>query len=252
MGVELALTPDIRRKVDAAAQVDAASAAGFRSLGIFAEQAGSAAHATFKEAGIGCHEVMALVITGNEDATLKSAQRAAAAAEMMEARWVTTIFHSPISAITPALVARCAATIAESGAAMAVEPHPFGPVSSIAAGLEMLECAGSGAGLLIDSWHFFFGDNTWADLEKIPLDLISYVQFDDAPKVASSDLMSETMNRRVMPGEGTFELARFVSALLDRGFDGLVSIEVLSSELLEVPLPEFARQAYRAAARYWR
>src|SRR3954471_6656066 len=229
MAVELALTPDIRRGLDPAAQVDAASAAGFRSLGIFADQADVGARATFDAAALGCHEVMALIITGNEEATVKSAQRAAVAAETMGARWVTTIFHSPLSAITPALVARCAATIAEAGAVMAVEPHPFGPVSSIPAGLEMLECAGSRAGLLIDSWHFFFGDNTWADLEQVPLDRIAYLQFDDAPKLVSADLMSETMNRRVMPGEGTFELARFVSALLDRGFDGLVSVEVLNS-----------------------
>jgi sugar phosphate isomerase/epimerase len=252
MGIELALTPDIRREVDLACQVDAASAAGFRSLGIFAERADAAARPAFDAAGLRCHEVMALVITANEEATLASAQRVAAAAETVGASWVTTIFHSPLTSTTPALVARCAATIAEAGAGMAVEFHPFGPVTSICTGLEIVERAGSGAGLLIDSWHFFFGDSTWEDLENVPLDRVAYLQFDDAPEPESDDLMSETMNRRVLPGNGTFHLARFASAFLDRGFDGLVSVEVLSSELLAMPLPEFAKQAYRSAARYWR
>jgi sugar phosphate isomerase/epimerase len=252
MAVELALTPDIRWEIDLDGQVDAARDAGFTSLGIFADRAGDDARSMFRSADLRCHEVLALVITDNEEATLESAERAAAAAETMGAPWVTTIFHSPLRTTTPRLVARCAATMAEAGAGMAVEFHPFGPVTSIRDGLEVVGSAGAGAGLLIDSWHFFVGDSTWTDLEQVLVDAIAYVQFDDAPEPASEDLMSETMNHRVMPGAGTFALERFASTLLDRGFDGVVSVEVLSSELLALPVSEFARRAYRASARYWR
>src|SRR5438046_1843164 len=119
MAVELALTPDLRRDVEVEGQVDAARQAGFTSLGIFADRAGEGARSTCGSAGMRCHEVLALVITDNEEATLASAKRSADAAATMGASWVTTIFHSPINADTPALVARCAAAIADAGAGMA-------------------------------------------------------------------------------------------------------------------------------------
>ncbi|MBV8303324.1 MAG: sugar phosphate isomerase/epimerase, partial [Acidimicrobiia bacterium] len=89
------------------------------------------------------------------------------------------------------------------------------------------------------------------DLQKVAIDRIAYIQFDDAPHPESEDLMGETMNRRVLPGEGTFELDRFAATLLGRGFDGVVSVEVLSQELLALPVREVAQLSFRAAARYW-
>ena len=251
MAVELGLTPDIRWEADLDEQVDAAVGAGFASLGVFAGRAGVGAQTTLRAAGLRCHEVLALVISDDDEGTLKAAERPAAAADTMAAPWVTTVFHAPLTPTTPGLVARCAATIAEAGAGMAVEFHPFGPVTSIGAGLEVVETAGFGAGLLIDTWHFFFGDSTWTDLAEVAIDRIAYIQFDDAPHPESEDLMGETMNRRVLPGEGTFELDRFAATLLGRGFDGVVSVEVLSQQLLALPVREVAQLSYRAATGYW-
>jgi sugar phosphate isomerase/epimerase len=141
---------------------------------------------------------------------------------------------------------------AEVGSAMAVEFNPLGPVPSIAAGLHVVDLAGSGAGLLIDSWHFFFGPSTWEDLEAVPAEKIAYVQFDDAPDPLSDDLEAETMHRRVFPGTGTFELDRFAATLRGNGFAGYVSVEVLSADLRRLALPEFLRQAIDATGPYWR
>ena len=107
------------------------------------------------------------------------------------------------------------------------------------------------AGVLIDTWHFFRGDSTWAQLARVPLDQIAYVQFDDAPPPVSDNGIRETMHRRVMPGDGTFDLSRFASTLLDRGWSGLVSVEVLNAGLRELPVPDFARRAYETTAPYW-
>jgi sugar phosphate isomerase/epimerase len=106
--------------------------------------------------------------------------------------------------------------------------------------------------VMIDTWHYFRGDSTWEDLETVPLDRIAYVQFDDAPEPASDDGMDETMNRRAMPGDGGFELERFASTLRGRGWQGLVSVEVLNRDLRQLPVDEFARRAYETTARYWR
>ncbi len=53
------------------------------------------------------------------------------------------------------------------------------------------------AGLMIDSWHFSFGDSTWKDLASVPLEKVAYVQFADGLAPVSADLMRETMDRRV-------------------------------------------------------
>jgi sugar phosphate isomerase/epimerase len=55
-----------------------------------------------------------------------------------------------------------------------------------------------------------------------------------------------------MPADGIFDLERFTSTLLDRGWEGLVSVEVLSDDLRRLSIPEFARIAHEKTTRYWR
>jgi sugar phosphate isomerase/epimerase len=251
MSVELGLTPDARWDIDVAGLVAAARGAGFSALGIAGRRADAACAAALAAGGLRCHELLALVVTADEEATLSRARRLAEGAAVVKARWVLTTFAAPLG--TRPLIERCAAMFAEAGAGMAVEFSPLGPVTSISAALDVVKAAGAGrAGVMIDSWHFFRGDSTWEQLERLPLHSIAYVQFCDGLPPVSEDGMHETMQRRAMPGDGTFELDRFASTLLDRGWAGLVSVEVLSAELRELPVPEFARRAYRSTARYWR
>jgi sugar phosphate isomerase/epimerase len=253
MTIDLALTPDAGWEIDGAGLVATAREAGFAAVGIPVRKADAACAAALADAGMRCHEVLALVMTGHEESTLRYARRLAEAAAAVRAPWVLTTFTAPLDATTAPLVRRCAAILAEAGAGMAVEFSPLGAVTSLRAALEMVEVAGAGrAGVLIDTWHFFRGDDTWEHLERVPLDRIAYVQFDDAPPPESDDALDETMHRRVMPGDGTFELGRFASTLLDRGWSGLVSVEVLNARLRELPVGEFAELAFQSTARYWR
>lgn len=64
--------------------------------------------------------------------------------------------------------------------------------------------------------------------------------------------MHETMDRRAMPGEGELDLARFARTLTERGWAGLVSVEVLSASLRQLDIGTFARRAYETTAPYWR
>jgi sugar phosphate isomerase/epimerase len=65
------------------------------------------------------------------------------------------------------------------------------------------------------------------------------------------DRIDEALNRRAMPGTGVLELDRFTSTLRQRGWDGVVSVQVLSAEWRRHPLPDFARVAHDSAARFW-
>jgi sugar phosphate isomerase/epimerase len=252
MSVELGLTPDGRWDISVADLVAAVGGAGFSAVGLAGRRADATCAAALAAGGLRCHELLALVVTADQEGTLSRARALAEAAAVVNAQWVLTTFAAPLSGETRPLIERCAAVFAEAGSGMAVEFSPLGPVTSIAAGLAVVDAAGAGrAGLMIDSWHFFRGDSTWEQLERVPLHRIAYVQFCDAQPQASADGIHETMHRRTMPGDGIFELDRFASTLLDRGWAGLVSVEVLSAELRELPVPEFARRAHQSTARYW-
>jgi sugar phosphate isomerase/epimerase len=103
---------------------------------------------------------------------------------------------------------------------------------------------------VIDTFHFFRGRSTWEELESVPFDALGYVHFDDA-LAPSDDVLSDTNDRRAFPGEGVFDLTRFVRTLTRRGWSGVVSIEVKSEKERLLGLGEFARRAYRTAAPYW-
>jgi sugar phosphate isomerase/epimerase len=254
VAISLAITPDARWEVPAAELVGAAGAAGFAAVGIGADRVDPAAVKAYHDAGVRCHEVLALILNEDEAVTIASAERLAAAAATMEAAWVLTVFRGGLTGATSKLVRRCAQLFGEAGAGMAAEFSPFGPVSTIPQAMEIVRAGNLGSGktgLVIDSWHFSFGGSTWDDLARVPLEEIAYVQFTDAPAPESEDLMSETMNRRALPGEGSLELRRFSSTLLDRGWQGLVSVEVLSDQLRTLPVSDLVRRIAATTAPYW-
>jgi sugar phosphate isomerase/epimerase len=250
--VELALTPVGSWGVGHAVVVDAAREAGFTAAGAFLPDATVENAAHHRATGVRCHELIALRFGADPDDALAQAQSLAAGAETLGARWVLGVFLEPVTPAICAVLPRVASTLGEVGAGLAIEFVPMGPVATIADGLEVVELAGPDhAGLLVDTWHFFVGPSTWGDLEALRVDRLAYVQFDDALPPDPDHLMRATMRHRLFPGDGSFELERFASTLLDRGWEGDVSVEVLSDELAALPVPEFARRAYEATARYW-
>ena len=252
MHVQLGLTPDTRWETDIHTLVEATHHAGFPTLGIHSGLVDAQASSAFASVGLGCHELLGIVVSGDVSATTNWAERLVEEAAAMNARWVSTTFASPLTDDTAALVARCAAMFAEAGSGMAIEPSPLGPVPTIQAGLDMVAAAGvERAGLVIDSWNFSFSDDGWDDLARVPLERIAYIQFADALAPVTADRMDEALNRRAMPGDGVLELDRFTSTLRERGWDGVVSVQVLSAELRQLPLADFARLAHDSAARYW-
>ena len=253
MSLQFALTPDGRWDFPSAELVSAASTAGFTALGINVDRVDRDAATAYTAAGLRCHEMLALVVSDDGPGTVKAAERLAGAAKVMHADWVLTVFTTP-----PAteLIQQCAKVISQSGAGMAVEFSPLGPISSIAKGMDVVSAinrAGGHAGLLIDSWHFCFSESTWQDLAAMPLDDIAYLQFTDALEPEYRERMiRESLHRRALPGEGVLQLDRFATTLLDRGWDGLVSVEVLSAELRTLPVDALVRRLHDTTAPYWR
>jgi sugar phosphate isomerase/epimerase len=248
-------TPDLLRLIRAAA------AAGFDCVGLdvfslvrHAEAGGRIEDlaAAIEAAGLRCAEIAALLI-GPDPAEVE-AQLAVLEpmVAVLRPEWVLTNADVDPDARAATELRRCAERLGAQGARLAVEFLPFLRVRSIASALELVRGSGSDAGVLVDTWHFFHGPDGWEELAALPLDRLAYVQFDDHPALEGPDLREETLHRRVFPGEGVFALDRFCRALRGRGFDGLVSVEVLSSAWRGGDLERFARRAYETNAPYWR
>jgi len=132
---------------------------------------------------------------------------------------------------------------AEHDLQVALEFGPWGGVPTFARALEVVRATDRpNASLLVDSWHFFRSGGTLAELAATPKELIGDVQIDDAPRHAEADLWEETTHRRLVPGEGDFDLVGFVHTLTDVGYDGPLGVEVLSDDLSQLPPDEIVRR----------
>jgi sugar phosphate isomerase/epimerase len=132
----------------------------------------------------------------------------------------------------------------------AIEFGPYWPVEDIKAAQLVAERIGDDrTGLLVDTWHFFHGPSRWEELERIDPDRLFAVQLNDC--VTRSDDLVRGKEHRALPGQGSFELDRFVATLTDNGYDGLVSPEVINADLAGMTSRDYARLVHTSAARYW-
>jgi len=246
---------------DLAAYLEAVASAGFSAVSLGAQQLAAAGEGTealravaglLARSGLRCSDVMALRVVRDDDRTLQAAGEMARSVEALGARFVLTLVNTRLSEESVDRLGRCAEIVGSAGARLAIEFVPGGPVDRIESAVRLVEQLGADrAGILIDSWHFFFGASGWDELEAVPLDLIAMVQFDDALAPIGADVMTETMDRRTWPGDGTLDLPRFASCLTKRGWDGLVSVEVLSAEHRALDAATFAIRAMETSRPYW-
>jgi len=248
---------------DLPGQIRAAADAGFPLIGPdrFSLDAWEAAGnrlealtALMRSAGLGCSEIAAAFdLVESREQTLGGARHARRLAEALGAPFIQMNSHLPPTSAACELFAECARIVQPSGAKLAIEYLPFTPINSIATARTLVEHAGlERAGIVVDSWHHERGPDTLADLEALPVDRIAYVQFDDALPAIGPDLVHETVHRRTFPGTGEFDLLAFCRALRAKGFDGIVSVEILSAEWRAGDLGEFARRAFASSAQFWR
>ena len=247
---------------DLPGQIDAAARAGFRLIGPdefsiarFRREGGRVEDLAerIEAAGMRTFELPTLMLNDDLEKTRSEIDRLVGIARVLRPEFVQSNIDSPVDDRVIEGLRRAADAFLEVGTRLAIEYLPWLPdVRDIRSTRAVLSKARvEGAGVLVDSWHFTHGADTWQDLESLPLDELAYVQFDDHPALESDDLVAETLMRRVMPGEGVFELERFCEVLRRKGFDGVVSCEVLSAETRTMPLDQFATRVYQTSRRFW-
>jgi sugar phosphate isomerase/epimerase len=248
---------------DLPAQIRGAARAGFAGIGI--DHRGTLAHFTQKhgtvrdvaellgEHGLRCFAIQDLTVTENERETLGLAERCLEAAAALRAEYVHCCFTAPIRDDTTALFQRALTIVRPAGARFSLEFLPWCEMNDVRTTRDVIRKTGAtDVKLLVDTWHAHHGPTSWDDLASIALDELAYLQFDDHPALASTDLFSETIHRRALPGEGELELTRFARLFRDKGYAAPVSVEVLNQDMRALPRDVFAQRVYDAAIRYWR
>ncbi len=100
-------------------------------------------------------------------------------------------------------------------------------------------------GLMLDSFHTLSLRDDPAPIAALPGDRIFYIQLADAPWV-NTDVLSHSRHYRCFPGQGEMNVTGFVSAALDAGYAGTISLEIFNDEFRSAPARANAVDAMRS------
>jgi len=135
----------------------------------------------------------------------------------------------PESLIVP--LRELAEQAADRGTKIAIETMPFSTIATVPMGADIVTAADHPAvGLLVDAWHVFRAGTSLEELRaSLTAEMIFGVELDDAAEDVVGTLFEDTVDRRLLCGEGCFDLSGLVSLLRDKGFDGPWGVEILST-----------------------
>ncbi len=145
--------------------------------------------------------------------------------------------------------AALAADAQQVGTRVGLEFLPWSNIKTVQDGLKLVQDAGHDAGgLIIDVWHTERAHTPAAELAAVPLRHIVGVELSDADSSAVGTLFEDTVNRRRLCGQGSFDLQALIRALRGAGWTGPWGVEILSEEFRQLPVREAAAAAFTTAA----
>lgn len=168
--------------------------------------------------------------------------------------WMLPSQAEPTAPWTATVIRRlraCAEILGYFGVRLGLEPvaphhlraagaHPF--VWDFPGALRLCEGIDKpNVGLLVDSFHWYCSGGSIEDLKAIPPEACVHVHINDAP--AGVPLEQQHDRGRLFPGEGVIDLKTFLSVLRSKGYDGCVSIEVLTQQPFSGTPDELAARA---------
>jgi sugar phosphate isomerase/epimerase len=144
-------------------------------------------------------------------------------------------------------ISEAATVLGDSGVSLGLEyvgpktgwsrgKYPF--IHTIATMKELIaETGKKNLGFLLDSWHWYNSQETPADLLTLKNSDIVAVHVNDAPAGVPVD--QQVDNRRGLPlATGVIDLAGFLNAINQVGYDGPVAAEPMDAELRKLPPEE--------------
>jgi sugar phosphate isomerase/epimerase len=136
---------------------------------------------------------------------------------------------------------------AEHGLLVALEFLPWSGIPDAETAWEIVRAADRpNGGINLDVWHHYRGAADDGMIRAIPPEAIVCVAISDADARVVGDLIEDTTRRRRLPGQGSFDLERFLRLLDEHGVTAPVTVEILSDEQNARPTAEAARVAIEA------
>jgi sugar phosphate isomerase/epimerase len=109
-------------------------------------------------------------------------------------------------------------------------------------------CRGSGArngGIMLDNLHLQrTGTEPEQIIRKIGREIPLGVEINDGTLAMPVHFQDSVVNKRLLPGDGEFDIAAFLQAAWTQGYDGPVGVEVLNEYIRKWPLDTAATEAF--------
>lgn len=109
-------------------------------------------------------------------------------------------------------------------------------------------CRGSGArngGIMLDNLHLQrTGTQPEQIVRKIGREIPLGVEINDGMLAMPVKFEDSVVNKRLLPGDGEFDIAAFLHAVWTQGYDGPIGVEVLNEYIRKWPLETAAAEAF--------
>lgn len=129
-------------------------------------------------------------------------------------------------------------------------PAPFSRVPSLDQVLAL--CQGSGAangGVMLDNLHVQRIGTSLDAIRRIGRNVPLGVEINDGTLATPRDLEDSVINKRLLPGDGEFDIDAFLQAVWTQGYDGAIGVEVLNQYIRLWPLQTAATEAFSRTTR---
>ncbi len=143
----------------------------------------------------------------------------------------------------------CFAALCEQAAAqelrICLEFMPFTKVPDLQTAARIVADANcDNGGIMLDCWHHHRSGGNPDDVLAVPADRFFAVQLDDALAEPMEDILEETLNHRLLPGEGCIDLSALLANLHSIGANPRYDVEVFKASLRECSATERASQLF--------
>lgn len=242
------------------ARVETASRAGYRGIGLYyddlmhnvAQLGYEQMSAILRDNGIKFFEIEALLDwftdgdrRSRSDAVRYDMLRAAERLDVYQIKIAGDLNGEwPVAGMVEPYAQLCEEA-AEAGTRVSLEILPFSNIKDVITGLAVVgDVSIANGGLLFDLWHMVRGAVSFAEIAEVPLQFVAGVELDDGPFDVVEPLLQECIDRRVLCGEGDFDIPGFLACLEGMGYSGPFGVEILSDENRARSLEDAARLTF--------
>ena len=168
----------------------------------------------------------------------------------------TNLVNAPLGLASPdseQQIVDCFAALCEQAKQedlrVCLEFMPFNQVSNLATAARVIQQAGcDNGGIMFDCWHHHRGGGLPEDILCVPGEYFFAMQLDDALVQPMDDIIEETMNHRLLPGEGSINLLQTLKNLKTVGAQVIYDIEVFNEPMRSLSAAERARQMFESSS----